>query len=227
MTDVVVSITLPPAAAPDTGQTFLQLQDAVLAHGFSERYRAQAQVWLNTALGRLSRAAHTYGTELETTIAVSQGVTTYGLPGTVMSVMDVRDSNGDHLEDTGREAVDTYPVEKGPPSVFTIFRGRILLAPVPDKDTTLYVRYRGLPDRMSIDSDVSGLPAAYDDLLVHYALWMAYLEEDDADMATIHKQAWNEGIGDFRREVTLLDETRAGQVQGMMGADPTPRFRRP
>jgi hypothetical protein len=227
MTQVVVSVTVPTSVSADTGRTFVQLQDAVLAHGFSERYRAQAQSWLNTALGRMARSAHQYGTELETTIPVAVGIQLYTLPGTAMSVMDVRDTYGNHLEDVGREVVDEYPVDVGPPAVFTIFHSRLHIAPSPDKATTLYVRYRGVPAQMTSDAATSGLPYAYDDLLVHYALWMAYLEEDDADMATVHKQAWNEGLQEFKREVTLLDETRSGQVQGMMGSDPTPRFRRP
>jgi hypothetical protein len=212
---------------PVNGRTYLQLQDEVLAHGFGARYRPRVKVWLNEALGKLARQSSSAGLEVEVAVQVAPGVTSYSIPGLVSTVIDVRDPNGFHLTNVSRQDVDTFPVATGAPGVYTIFQGRLLIAPIPTTATQLTVRYRGRPSRMTFDSDVTGIPSEFEDLLVHYALWHAYLGEDDPEMGNVHKQEWAEGVAEFRRDAQMEDESESRQIQGMMSRWLAPIFRRP
>jgi hypothetical protein len=227
MASVQVSVTLPGLQSTETARTFLQLQDEVLAHGFGARYRPRVRVWLNEALGKLARQSSSSGFEVDVAISVSPDVTTYTIPGSVSSVIDVRDSDGFHLTNVSREEIDTFPVKSGSPGVYSIFQGKLRIAPSPTKATTLRVRYRGRPARMSVDTDTAGIPSEFEDLLVHYALWHAYLGEDDPEMGNVHKQEWVEGVAEFRRDSQMEDESESRQIQGMMSRWMAPIFRRP
>lgn len=223
---VEVTITLPVEATPDTGRTFLQLQDEVLAHGFGTRYRSRVKTWLNEALGKLSRQTASTGLELESAIDISPGVRHYSIPGAVTRVIDVRNENGAHLSNVEIAESDTS-LGKGAPSTYSLFQGRIVVSPEPLTASTIFVRYRGRPGRLNADSDLTGLPSAYEDLLTHYALWHAYLAEDDPELGNVHKQEWVEGVREFNRDSQLEDESESRQIIGMMPRLWFPQFRRP
>jgi hypothetical protein len=225
MAVVLLSVTLP---APSTeSRTFLDLQEEVLAHGFGARYRPRVKVWLNEALGKLARQSVSIGFEFDVSVVVSPGITTYAIPGSVASLIDVRDVTGFHLTNLSRDDIDNYPVAKGSPLAYTLFRGQLLIAPTPTTGTTLRVRYHGRPGRLNLDADETGIPTEYEDLLVHYALWHAYLGEDDPEMGNVHKQEWMEGVQEFRRDTQLEDESQTQQIPGMMPRTMRPWFRRP
>jgi hypothetical protein len=226
MAQVEVTVTLPVDSPVDTGRTFLQLQDEVLAHGFGPRYRPRVKTWLNEALGKLSRQVRSAGMEMESTITLTPGVRHYDIPGAVTAVMDVRNDMGLHMANVDRTEIDSM-TGGGSPVIYTIFGGRLIIGPSPIKAGTLLVRYRGRPVRLSNDTDLSGLPSAYEDLLTHYALWHAYLAEDDPEVASYHKQEWNEGVAEFRRDSQLEDESESRQIVGMMSRPWIPRFLRP
>jgi hypothetical protein len=230
MAQVVLSVSLPTSTptTPAVGaRTFSDLVDEVLAHGFGTRYRPRVKVWLNEALGKLGRQSSSVGFEIEATINVVAGTSTYTIPGSVGSIMDVRADDGLHLTNVDRDAVDSFPVASGAPIVYSIFQGRLTLAPTPNRSSTLKVRYHGLPARLNLDTDTTGIPTEYEDLLIHYALWHAYLGEDDPEMGNVHKQEWMEGVQEFRRDTQLEDSSATSQIPGMMPRVLRPLFRRP
>lgn len=226
MPTVILTLVVPGQVdAPP--RTFSDLVDEVLAHGFGARYRPRVKVWLNEALGKLARQSSSTGFEIEVVIGVTPGESTYSIPGSVASVIDVRADNGFHLTNVKRDEVDNFPIAKGAPIVYTIFQGRLIIGPVPDAASTLRVRYHGRPARLNLDTDVTGIPTEYEDLLVHYALWHAYLGEDDPEMGNVHKQEWMEGVQEFRRDTQLEDASATSQIPGMMPRILRPLFRRP
>jgi hypothetical protein len=188
-----------PQATPDFGRTFAELQQEVMEHGFSaKRYSGRVKTWLNEALGQMARQANTLGLEREVSFTTRSGVAGYEIPGAVVRVISVRD-RGYELRN--------IPVEEVP--------------------RTIQVRYRSRPTRMVGDSDYPGIPSAYEDLLLSYALYHAFRSEDDVDMASFYKGEWQQGMAQLRTDLQYPDESQRRQIGGMMGEDAGPRFRRP
>jgi PKD repeat protein len=216
-----------PQATPDFGRTFAELQQEVMEHGFSaKRYSGRVKTWLNEALGQMARQANTLGLEREVSFTTRSGVAGYEIPGAVVRVISVRD-RGYELRNIPVEEVDERIGEQGSPVDYAVFGAGLLLAPTPVVPRTIQVRYRSRPTRMVGDSDYPGIPSAYEDLLLSYALYHAFRSEDDVDMASFYKGEWQQGMAQLRTDLQYPDESQRRQIGGMMGGDAGPRFRRP
>jgi hypothetical protein len=118
--------------------------------------------------------------------------------------------------------VDERIGEQGSPVDYAVFGAGLLLAPTPVVPRTIQVRYRSRPTRMVGDSDYPGIPSAYEDLLLSYALYHAFRSEDDVDMASFYKGEWQQGMAQLRTDLQYPDESQRRQIGGMMGGDAGP-----
>jgi hypothetical protein len=225
MAVVLLSITLPAPSTP-TVRTFIDLQEEVLAHGFGSRYRPRVKVWLNEALGKLARQSSSIGFEYDVSVVVSPGITTYSIPGSVASLIDVRDSTGFHLTNLSRDDIDNYPVVKGRRAP-TPSSGASFSSPLPghrDDAAGPLPRPAQPPEpRRGHDGDPHGVRGPPGPLRALARL----LGEDDPEMGNVHKQEWMEGVAEFRRDTQLEDESQTQQIPGMMPRTMRPWFRRP
>ncbi len=217
----------PPVATSDFGRTFAELQQEVMEHGFSaKRYAGRVKTWLNEALGQMARQANTLGLEREVTFSTRPGVATYEIPGAVVRIISVRD-RGFQLCNIPIEEIDERVGEQGAPIDYAVFGAGLILAPTPTVARTIQVRYRSRPTRMAADADYPGIPAAYEDLLLSYALYHAFRSEDDVEMASFYKGEWQAGMAQLRTDLQYPDESVRRQIGGMMGDGGPPHFRRP
>jgi hypothetical protein len=216
-----------PHATPDLGRTFAELQAEVLEHGFSaQRYQGRIRTWLNEGLGQIARRSAGNGFERTVTLSTREGVAAYEIPGAVVRVISVSDGRY-QLRNVPVEDVDDRIGNVGAPTDYTVFGAGLILSPTPRSARDISVRYRSRPTLMVTDTDRPGLPSAYEDLILSYALWHAFRSEDDTDMAAFYKAEWSEGLAQLRTDLQYPDESIRRQVPGMLANSEIPRFIRP
>lgn len=93
----------------------------------------------------------------------------------------------------------------GSPTMFTMFEGKALLFPTPDRSNTngLKVLYNQKPTDVVTTSDALGLPLIYHNTIEQYCMWQASLLDEDHEPALMYRSA-------FIDDISLLqdDETR-------------------
>ena len=94
---------------------------------------------------------------------------------------------------------------------------QITLWPTPDGSYPLSLRYWRLPQDMEADGDEPEIPAQYHDVLVAYAMWKAYLRENDYPAASTWKAEWEAGVMKMRGEVQADVFEGPRQVGGTWG----------
>lgn len=192
--------------------TYLELQNEVLAHGFSATaYRGRIKTWLNEAQARIARRLNLREIQTTQTITTASGTATYALPANFVRVnglvdpdyplelryvpdpddLLVRNEGGDY---TGR------------PDRYSLNSDGLLLSPVPDAVYALTLTYWSRPTDMTDDDDVSSLTADYHDVMVSYALSRAYRSEDDPQMSQFFYQ-------EFMRDMAQMATDRQFEVR--------------
>lgn len=206
------------------GRTFRELQDEVLAHGFSAvRYRERVKSWLNEAYGRVARHVNLSEIEQETAIGLEAGVSSYQLPSDSIRVVGVRVGHG-ALVGVSSGEFDALDDATGAPDVYSLFGSELRVSPAPREGDELRIRYRARPGRMVNDSDVPPMPDDYRDVLITYALSRAFRAEDDAELSQFYYGEFERDLGQLRTDVQERDESDRRQVPGMMGGGGAPRF---
>lgn len=201
------------------GRTYKQLQDEVLTYQFAEgKYRPLVKTWLNDAQRiaviqsemRTMRTSAAYTTEV--------GESALELPSNFSRIYEIRDtSTGIQLVPMDLDEVDTLPSTRGRPNIYTSDGTHLLVYPTPDGAYTLSLRYWRLPSDMSADTDLPEIPVQYHALLVSYAMWKAYLRENDYTAANVWATEWQGALLKMRGEVQsdMFDGPR--QVPGGEG----------
>lgn len=153
--------------------TYRQIVDAVLAQGFDESDRTDAQNWVqfrHSWLWDLDDWTFKYGTATVTFTAGSQ--TVGGLPSDFHAGVALYDSIGGFVRPIGdyREFFTSYNANlqngTGTPEAWTVLGGTMLIGPAGDGTTGVLIYEKAKPT-LSADSDSTGLPDGYDLALVH------------------------------------------------------------
>lgn len=201
------------------GRTYRQLQDEVLSYQFSEgKYRSLVKTWLNDAQRiavlqsemRAMRASAAYTTEA--------GEANLELPANFNRLYEIRElATGVLLTPMDLDELDTLPASQGRPSIYTSDGTDLIVYPTPDAPYALSLRYWKLPSDMSADADLPEIPVQYHALLVAFAMWKAYLRENDYQAASVWSAEWQAGLLKMRGEVEadMFDGPR--QVAGSQG----------
>jgi hypothetical protein len=185
------------------GYTFLELQEEVLSHQFApNKYRDLVKRWLNQAQRRLVLESEIRTEEEAEEITTIAGEATYTLPSLFARFIDLFDSEThEPLGALDLRDYDALPPSSGRPSSYTAISGNLSLYPTPDAVYSLTLRFWRLPEDMEADSDYPEVPAAYQELLIAWAMKRAYQRENDWQEATSWEAQWEKGVLKARGEV--------------------------
>lgn len=186
-----------------TGQTFRELIDEVLAFQFAPgKYETLVKRWLNTAQ-RLAVSE----SEIRTQQAIASYVTesadsTLELPADFGRLIDLHDEEeDDRLESLDLRDLDNLPEATGRPTEYALEGDELKLYPSPDGTYGLDLRYWHLPADMTADSDEPEIPKQHHHRLPAYAMWKAYLRENDYAAAQVWKAEWEAALLKMRGQV--------------------------
>lgn len=197
---------------------FKGLQDEVLNHGFDVTYRPRVKVWLNEAQHLVARRVILPEMVTASVVTTTVGNASVPLPSDAVRVQGVVavDVNR-RLDSVTLAQMDGYETARsGRPLLFAVDEASdsLLLYPKPDGEYQLKIRYLGVPTDMESDTDFPTTPAAYQGVLVTYALSRAYRSEDDFEMANQYTSAFDEDLARLATDVQYRDMA-SRKVPGM------------
>lgn len=218
-------------------RSFKDLQDEVLNLGFNDaRYRARIKTWLNEGLHRVARNSQLLDGQSTLNTVAGQSL---ALPGTNLRVRAVRNTTTGRILDAitldaYQQAFEDNMTATGSPEAYTVLNGQLLFVPAPDKAYPMEITFWGNPADFVGDTDTVttiGLPAGADDylhVLVDYAAYKAYRNEDDPEMATFYFNEFQREAQAMRADLGIRVSPMKRQIGGMAAdAYPGPRFRLP
>lgn len=153
--------------------TYKAIVDAVLADGFAEAKRANAQQWVQARhawLWDLEEWTFREGSATVTFTSGSQVVA--NVPTDFRAVEMLYDAQGSPLRayKDHREFYNVYNANagngSGRPEAYTVYAGQIIVGPAGDGSTGLLFYEKNKPT-LAGDADPTGLPDGYDLALVH------------------------------------------------------------
>lgn len=201
------------------GRTFLELQEEVLAFQFAEgKYRPLVKTWLNDAQRRAVIESEIRTGEAEVSYVTALNDRSLELPADFSRLLDLfNESTDELLIPLDPRQFDTLPESRGRPTHYTVIGDEILLYPIPDGAHAIDLRYWSLPVDMVADGDEPSIPKQYHQILVGYAMYKAYLRENDYQAAQVWAAEWSAGVLKMRGEVQadVFDGPR--QVGGSWG----------
>lgn len=212
-------------------RTYLDLQQEVLDYGFSPtRYRASIKRWLNDALKRVYRKLDFPENQTEAAVPFVAGTREYSLPADFIRLSRSDDEGSLRIELAGAADLPVHEVPlveinardetaTGRPLLFALKASTFVVWPAPDATYTGRLPYWAGAAEMVADTDVPNIPDEYCELLVAYALSLAYGKEDDDAMARQHGERWSQGLLEMGGEVQFRSEGPK-QVAGMLAVWP-------
>jgi hypothetical protein len=198
------------------GRSFKALQDEVLTFQFSEtKYRPLVKTWLNDAQRKFAISSEIRTQVAESSITTVAADASYALPENYARFVDLyRSDSHELLTPYDLRDFDTLPASSGAPYGYSVRGGELFLYPTPDNVYSFTLRYRKLPADMVNDTDISEIPVQYQELLVSYAMWKAFLREDDFQAAQTWEAIWEKGLLKARGEVQADSFDGPRQVGG-------------
>jgi hypothetical protein len=149
----------------------------------------------------------------------TQGSSLLQLPTDLVRVIGVFDSaNNRTLASNPFVEVQQYSTKTGNPLVFAVDESTssLLLYPTPESAVTLTIRYFARPTEMSAEDSRPSTPAAYQDVLVSFALSRAFRAEDDFEASTFYKSQYMEDMARAATDLQYRDMS-IRQVPGTWG----------
>lgn len=185
------------------GYTYLELQNEVLEHQFSEtKYRPLVKKWLNQAQRRAVIESEFRTLESSETYSTEVGKAAYVLPTNYGRFIDFFNTEThEELQPVDPREFDELPESQGRPYAYTVIGSELNLYATPDGVYPLKLRYWRLPADMAADSDTPEIPVQYHELLVAYAMKKAFMREDDFVAAKEWDAIWQQGMLKMRGEV--------------------------
>lgn len=200
--------------------TFKQIQDEVIAAGFSDAgYRARIKDWINDAQGLIARQLRLRVWEQTATINLVAGTASYSLPADFLETRYIADLTNDNtLVPVDLVDFDVLPTSTGTPDQFSARGANLLVWPTPDAALALTHNYWRSPTALSGDSDVPELlPASpYHELLVSYATSRAFRRQNDLNQAAAWMQDFETGVRKAGNQ--LQDDTGTETPKQVPGA---------
>ncbi len=203
------------------GRTFKALISEVLSFQFSVgKYESLVKTWLNDGQRKAVQQSEFRTQEEAKAFTTAVGDSTYELPSNFCRWIDFYDTGVNWpLVPLEKREYDSLEPSSGRPQLYTVIGNQITLWPTPDGAYSLSLRYWRLPQDMVADGDEPEIPAQYHEVLVAYAMWKAYLRENDYQAATVWEAAWEKEIAKMRGEVQHDTFEGPKQVGGAWGAD--------
>jgi len=185
------------------GYTYLELQNEVLEHQFSDgKYRPLVKKWLNQAQRRAVIESESRTQEESSSITTSAGDATYELPANFARMIDLFNSETHQLpQPLDIREYDNLSKSEGQPYAYAVIGNQITFYPTPNAAYPFTLRYWRLPADMVAETDQPEIPVQYHELLIAYAMKKAFQREDDLQMAQAWEAQWEKGILKMRGEV--------------------------
>lgn len=204
------------------GRSYLSLQNEVLEFQFNPgKYRALVKTWLNDAQRIAVIESEIRVQEESASYATISADSSLELPADFSRTIDLHDTEEDRrLTKISLRELDDLPDETGRPSVYAVEKDEILLYPVPDGAYKLALRYWRLPEDMEADGDEPEIPKQHHHRLIPYAMWKAYLRENDYPAANVWKAEWEREMLKMRGEAQHDTFDGPQQVAGSYGNAP-------
>lgn len=120
----------------------------------------------------------------------------YGGPAGALTRMSAADA-----QDSFHSLSGEY--RTGEPYAWTDWpNGTLKFWPAPDGLYSLSIRGYAVPEVLGSDAGAAAdLPPEFDDLILSWVMYRAYLQQDDSELALIQKQAFDEGLTRIKRRV--------------------------
>lgn len=205
------------------GRTYLSLQNEVLEFQFAPgKYRALTKTWLNDAQRIAAIEAEIGKLEESVSYTTANADNSLELPSDFSRVIDLHDTEEDQrLTEIELSELDDLPDATGRPRLYATEKNEVLLYPTPDGTYKLSLRYWRLPKDMVADADEPELPKQHHHRLICYAMWKAYLRENDYQAAQVWKAEWDAEMLKMRGEVQAETSEAGQQVPGTWSQPPT------
>jgi hypothetical protein len=199
--------------------TFKEMQDEVLEHQLNDnKYRPSIKRWLNEAQARIARQASVRALYASTNLSYAAGTPDGGLPADYARKVELADStdpdNWRVLFPMELADFDALPESAGAPTNYVIIGDILYLYPTPDVATTIALSYFRLPAEMSADSDTPEIPSDYHYLLPYWALYRAFMRENDIEQSTTWKNEWLTELEKMKGEMHYEGQDVPRQVPG-------------
>lgn len=202
-------------------ENFLGLQNEVLAFGFNDGpqvNRSRIKGWLNEAQGQIAREVE--GPEYQETEVIETEVGRFAYPMEenylrTQSVYFPEFLTRLRMWDLQQHDEVSSEELQGPPALYTIYRKEMWLYPIPNQTYELKHRFIVKPPAMVQDTDVPILDPDYWYLLISWALWRAFMAEDDQESAQAHKNVFKEQLDAYASDVQHQMADRPNVVGGM------------
>lgn len=163
--------------------------------------------WIND--GQIEVVKHNDGALQKTgTLNLVAGQAQYDLPADLLILRSLRYKFDDMLSysylkyknmqefDSAIDGWDGTHYTSGTPSFFTMYEGKIILFPVPERSSTagIKVLYNQEPASVTSLSDELALPLIYHNTLTKYCMWQASLLDEDHEPALMYRSDFAEDM---------------------------------
>lgn len=171
---------------------YLDLTSEDLATALIDRWAAEGQ---RQVLAQRPRWKHLEATAQITTL---DGVRDYELPDIrTVQAADAPTSGPlaliDHAEATARFRVADGTVRRGRPMAVSMWGSQLRVWPTPDSEYTIDVLGQR-PAKTPATGDAPDLPDELHDAVLEWVMQKAYLQQDDPEMATVHRQLFQQTV---------------------------------
>jgi hypothetical protein len=178
-------------------------------------YNARIASWANEALLRIGRQLRAPENEGTATLTTTSGQATVNDPTDIAHVRSLFDSQrAIKLQPVQLDDIDSAWQTTGQPYAYAVDGATLRLYPTPNGIYTLQLRYWKLPPKLVADTDVPAIPEEYHSLLVTWALFRFYRNEDDQQQAQSFRAEFYEELGRARQELQDSDEDVPVQIGG-------------
>lgn len=201
------------------GRTYRELINEVLEFQFAPgKYESLTKKWLNDAQQQLVLESEIRVQESEVAYTTLTTDPTLELPEDFSRLIDLFNTETHELMiPLDPREFDTLVESVGRPTHYTVIDNEVNVYPTPSGTYKLGLRYWRLPKDMVADSDQPEIPKQYHSILISYAMWKAYLRENDYQAAQVWAADWASSLLKMRGQVQsdVFDGPR--QVGGSWG----------
>lgn len=195
------------------------LQNEVLGHQLSDtKYRPSVKRWLNEAQQYvvLQLDVRTqFDAALYTTEADDPAL---AVPANFARIYEITNTNSrNQLTQITPEQYDSFREGAGTPRFFAVIGSSIYLAPTPNGEYPIRLRYYRTPAEMSDTSDEPEIPERYHHLLVRYSLIRAFQRENDYEAAMYWRSEFETDLMKMKGEAPYDTRQEPRQVSGTWG----------
>lgn len=180
--------------------TFEEIQTECINARFKETQRPSVKRWVNLAYAKIWHSDEWTFRWAETTVLAPAGIAALTEPVDMHRVFSISDdTNGklSYLTPDDFQQQFFGETSTGTPGYFTVLNRQVTLGPIPDQDITYDLIYEKTFTELVNDADVPGLPTEFHYVLVHGAMVIGLINENDFTFE-LPQRLYDEGLFSLR-----------------------------